>query len=1000
MRNEKPPIEDFLMHYGKGHLDGGHSGRYPWGSGDAPFQRSGDFLSRVRELKKENFSFYDAETGKTYTGEAAIAKMMEMKSTTELRKAITLAKNLERMGEVNRAEALRAEGYGYSEIGRKMGINESSVRALLDPQAKENMMKAQITADYLARELEKKLAEDPKAMIDIGPGVENELGISRKKLDDAIYILEGQGYQTNGGRVPQITDPTGSKQTTLNVLGGPEMTARDLYSDDYSHVYSLKDYISRDNGETYEKRFEYPASMDSKRLAIRYSEDGGKEKDGVIELRRNVPDLDLGESNYAQVRILVDGNKYLKGMALYSDNMPDGVDVVFNTNKTKDIPKMEVLKNIEKDPDNPFGSLIKDINQGGQYWYDSKTGKRLESKAESKNATLGLINKRADEGDWQNWQDTLSSQFLSKQSVQLAQRQLNLAIEEKKQEYNDILKLNNNTVKKYYLESFANDCDSAAVHLKAAALPRQKFQVILPLTSIKENEVYAPNYNDGEKVALIRYPHGGTFEIPLCTVNNKNREGNRVIGKNTKDAIGINSKVAERLSGADFDGDTVMVIPTGKNGIDIKSTKALKGLEGFDPKTQYGTKKVNGKYYNSSGYEIKVMKNTQIEMGKISNLITDMTIKGANSDELARAVRHSMVVIDAEKHKLDYQSSEQQNGIQALKDKYQARTNDNGRTVYGASTLISRAKSEVEVDKRQGQPKINIKGTEQYDPSKPEGSLIFKTNEDAIYYKAKSPVTGKLVDVYPTTDGRYKYVSSKTKDSKGNTVNKYDILPEGTPVKTKTRKDSSTRMAETSDARSLISEYNSPMEQVYASYANTMKALANDARKTLYYTKGVEYNADAAKVYKDEVKSLKNSLDISLKNKPRERQALTIATSRYNAKKDSNPGMTKEEQKKLRQQELTKARGEVGASRTLIDISDREWEAIQAGALHSNTLQKILNNTDMDKIKERATPRDTKQLSEAKVARAKAMAANGRTNAEIASALGVSASTISQYLKG
>ena len=56
------------------------------------------------------------------------------------------------------------------------------------------------------------------------------------------------------------------------------------------------------------------------------------------------------------------------------------------------------------------------------------------------------------------------------------------------------------------------------------------------------------------------------------------------------------------------------------------------------------------KKVNSSGQKIKIMKNTQTEMGKISNLITDMTLKGATQDELARAVRHSMVVIDAEKH--------------------------------------------------------------------------------------------------------------------------------------------------------------------------------------------------------------------------------------------------------------------------------------------------------------------------------------------------------------
>ena len=209
------------------------------------------------------------------------------------------------------------------------------------------------------------------------------------------------------------------------------------------------------------------------------------------------------------------------------------------------------------------------------------------------------------------------------------------------------------------MKSFADDCDAAAVHLQAAALPRQKYQVILPLTTIKDNEVYAPNYKDGETVALIRYPHGGTFEIPILKVNNKLAEGKSVLGNTPADAIGINKKNADRLSGADFDGDTVMVIPCNstKSKVKITSTSPLKGLEGFDTKDAYGgtvKKDVDGvDHYYRNGKEYKIMRNTQTEMGKVSNLITDMTLKGATQDELARAVRHSMVVIDAEKHKLD-----------------------------------------------------------------------------------------------------------------------------------------------------------------------------------------------------------------------------------------------------------------------------------------------------------------------------------------------------------
>lgn len=117
----------------------------------------------------------------------------------------------------------------------------------------------------------------------------------------------------------------------------------------------------------------------------------------------------------------------------------------------------------------------------------------------------------------------LSSQFLSKQPIQLIKKQLDLTYADAADEFSEICSLNNPTVKRKLLLDFADECDSAAVHLKAAALPRQSTQVILPLNAMKETEIFAPNYRDGEKVVLIRYPHGGTFEIPELTVNNKTR---------------------------------------------------------------------------------------------------------------------------------------------------------------------------------------------------------------------------------------------------------------------------------------------------------------------------------------------------------------------------------------------------------------------------------------------------------------------------------------------
>lgn len=912
-------LDDILMHYGMPR----RSGRYPWGSGDNPYQHSGDFISRVDELRKSNFTFTD-ENGKTWSGDNAIAKSMGL-TTTQFRTQYSLAKDERRSLEVARAKSLRADGYSLSEIAEQMGYaNDSSIRSLLNDDSAARMNQAKATAEFLKKQI------DEKGMIDVGTGVERELGISKEKLNQALYILEMEGYPVYGGGVPQVTKP--GQQTNIKVICPPGTEHKEIY--DYANVHSLRDYITYDDGETYQKAFVYPESLDSSRLKIRYSEDGGIDKDGVIEIRRGVQDLDLGNSHYAQVRIMVDGTHYLKGMAVYSDNLPDGVDVMFNTNKKNGTPMTDVLKKIKDDPDNPFGSLIKE--HGGQSYYIDEKG----------NKKLSLINKRAEEGDWGEWSDHLPSQFLSKQSMSLINKQLNLATSDKQAEFDEICSLTNPTVKKALLKSFADDCDSAAVHLQAAALPRQKYQVILPLTTVKDTEVYAPNYKNGEKVALIRYPHGGTFEIPILTVNNKIQEGKKVLGNTPKDAIGISSKVAERLSGADFDGDTVMVIPT--NGkTKITSTPPLKGLEGFDPKMSYGceSKKKDSEgdtHYFRNGKEYKIMNNTQNEMGRISNLITDMTLKGATQDELARAVRHSMVVIDAEKHKLDYKQSEMDNGIASLKKKYQGTVDENGKYHEGASTLISRSKSEVSVLKRKGSPIID-------------------------------PNTGKQT---------YKEVHEEYIDPKTG--------------KTKVRTQKSTKMAETDDARTLSS--GTPQEEAYATYANKMKALGNQARKEMVSTGKIKYSASAKEAYKDEVDSLSAKLNVALKNAPRERQAQLLANATVQAKKQENPDMDNAELKKARQRALTQARIQVGASRNPIEITDREWAAIQAGAISENKLTQIINNCDMDSLRQRATPRQTSTLSQAKINKINAMQASGYTTSEIADSLGVSSSTVSKYL--
>lgn len=961
MNSVAEEINDILMHYGTPR----HSGRYPWGSGKDPYQRTGDFLSRIELLKKEGW----AETPDNIMKEFGM-------TTTQYRAEKGLAKNERRLLDQQMARSLSKDGLGSTEIARQMterlgrNIGESTVRNYLNKEIKADAAKA--TADLIKNRI-----KETGGLVDIGAGTEIELNISKEKMKQAVALLENEGYVVLTGGMPQVTNK--GQQTITKVIGPPDTQKKDFYkfTEGEQNIYSLNEYITRDGGISFEKKFHYPESLDSSRLKIllgnEIGPDGtrGVDKDGVIEIRRGCQDLDLGNSHYSQVRILVDGTHYLKGMAVYSDNLPDGVDVLFNSNKTD---KADALKKIKKDPDNPFGSAIKDAEKGGQYWYiDSKTGEKK----------LGLINKRADEGDWTEWKDKLPSQFLSKQSLSLAKKQLGLAIYDKQSEFDAINSLTNPTIKKHLLNKFADECDSAAVHLQAAALPGQKYHVIIPINTLKDNEIYAPGYDNGTQLALVRYPHGGTFEIPILTVNNKNQVAKNVIGMDSIDAVGINKKNADRLSGADFDGDTVMCIPTNNGKTKIKSTPALKELEGFEPKDIYRFDSVktdsNGKeHYYRNGKEFKIMNNTQNEMGKISNLITDMTLLGASDSEKARAVKHSMVVIDAEKHKLDYRQSEIDNDIQSLKNLYQ-----NGG---GASTLISQSKGQYSVTKRQGEAIVNIKGHKDYDPSRPEGSLIYKTADDAFYTVTKTNKrTGEVTTV------------------------------------TKERKQKSTNMAETDDARSLISKADTDMERVYADYANTMKGLARTARITASSTGKIAVSKEAKAKYANEVKSLKDKLDVALVNAPKERQAQVLANVEVNRKlreaknslRKTNPNATESELnkmarkeidvKKTSQQSLSKYREEmnsVSRNKRSIKITDQEWLAIQKGAISENTLQRILNNTDIDDLRQRATPKATSTLSQAKINKIKQMKQSGNyTLVEIAKATGVSTSTVSDYLK-
>jgi len=876
--------EEHLAHYGILR----RSGRYPWGSGGTQNKRNRDYLDYVENLRKSGMS------------ESEIARGVGV-TTTQLRAAKSMALAQQRQTKILTAQRLKDKGWSNVKIGERMGLNESSVRALLEPGAKDKADAIQTTANMLKKEV------DNKKYVDVGGSVHLAVGVTRTHLDTSVAALREQGYEVHNIHVQQIG--TG-KYTTVKVLAKPGTTLSEINSN-RAQIRQI-DERSADYGRTFNGGTQTPLSVSSRRIAVNYGPEGAK-ADGVIYVRPGVDDVRLGGKRYAQVRVAVDGTHYLKGMAIYRDDLPDGTDLVFNTSAPNTGRKKDAMKPLSDDPDFPFGSVVSQIH--------GKDGKV--------NSAMNLVN---EEGDWDRWSRTLSSQMLSKQSPKLAQQQLNVTHERRKKEFDEISSLTNPTVRKELLLKFADSTDSAAVHLKAASLPRQATKVILPINSIKPNEIYAPSMRDGERVALVRYPHGGTFEIPQLTVNNRNREARSILGTGAgqarHDAVGIHHSVAKRLSGADFDGDTVLVIPNGKR--QIKSTPALDGLKDFDPMT----------YKVPKGSPIPRMTDArkQQEMGKVSNLITDMTIHGASSDEKARAIRHSMVVIDAEKHHLDFRQSEKDNGIPALKEKYQ------GSPKAGAQTLISRAGAKVYIPQRRPRPLS-------------KGGPI-------------DPVTGKKV---------YEPTGRKITDRKGLTRDKLQ---------------KSKRLAEADDAFSLVEPPGTRMEAIYAEHSNRLKSMANEARKEAVATKPNPYSPSAKKAYANEVASLKAKLNVAEKNAPRERQAQLLANASVSQKRQANPGMDEATAKKIKQQELNTARARTGARKDKIVMTQAEWNAIQAGAVSNHVLERVLKNSDTDRVKALALPKTARKMTSAKLVRAQSMLASGYTQAEVADALGVGLTTL------
>lgn len=896
---------DELIHYGTPR----HSGRYPWGThgwgggGNTQDPRNMTFMDFVDHVMKDG----GLTQKEVADGFGITIAQLRAKKSVEI--------SAKKQADIGQVQRLKDKGNSIAAISRRTGLPDSTVRSYLKPGASDRANILNKTSDML------KSRVDSEKIVDIGSGVEAQLGISSTKLSASVKILEEKGYAVHTVKVPLF----GTKHETSNKVLTPPGTT---WADANRMKYDIKPAtsFSGDGGRSYAK-IHNPIAISPSRVAIKYKEDGGGQADGLLYVRPGVSDVSIGENRYAQVRVQVGPHHFLKGMAMYNDNLPKGTDIVFHTNKKNTGNKVDALKKLSDDPGLPFESIVRQIiaHPGTK---DEHVTSAMNIVAYSPNASKGN-----EEGGLTTWSNALSAQFLSKQSPVLAKTQLAKTYDRNQKKLEEIKALTNPTIKKKLLNTFADSANSAAVDLEAAALStRQAWHFILPLNSLKPHEVYAPRFNNGERVALVRYPHGGTFEIPELTVNNKHPEGRKLLG-DVPDAVGIHHSVAQRLSGADFDGDTVIVIPN--NNKKVKHTAALEALKGFDPQAAYP-------HYPGM---VNIGARKQPLMGDISNLITDMTIRGAAPSEIARAIKHSMVIIDAEKHNLNYKQSYIDNGIAQLKREYQ------GGASRGASTLISRAGSQEHVLQRTAR-------------SSKEGGPV-------------DLATGRKV--FTPTNRNYR---------------------SGKPIRERSKK-----LAEVytrgGSAHELVSAARTPMERLYADHADSLNALGNSARLQALKTPSLKYSPSANKVYAGEVKSLKSKLSLAIQNRPLERQASVIAGATVKAKRQANPNLDGNTLKKVQYTELENARRRLGANKkqSQVQITPNEWNAIQSGAISNHMLEQILTNTDMEQLRKYATPHHVHVLTSSKSNRAKAMLSSGYTRAEVAKFFGVSLTTLDTATK-
>lgn len=927
--------QDELKHYGILRK----SGRYPWGSGGSSYQRSMDFKAMVDDIKDTLRRVLGMEPSDKEIAQALGYAIQEHSgdpkakfTITDYRDTITISKEEIVSAQSEEARKLKDKGMSIEEISKKIGIPGPTVRLRLKNYDNQKRSITRATADVIRKNV------DEHQIVDIGKGTNlnidtgTRMGISPEKLRAAVSMLRDEGYETYNLQTPQV----GTKQFTNQLVIVPPGTGFGNAKKMTDRIHTMGDW-SEDDGQTW-KFIQDPISVKPSRVKIAYD----SPEDGIIYLRRGVKDLNMGKNTYAQVRIMVNDSHYIKGVALYKDDLPPGVDIEVHSNKKPGTPMLgdknnTVLKPKTEDPANPFGSIIKrqiiETQPNGQ---------------EKVTSALNLVN---EEGDWEDWRKSLPSQMLAKQPHSLIDSQLQTTRVDLKARLDEINSITNPVVKREALKDFADRVDSDAVDLRAAAMPRQRTQLIVPMPKMNKSEIYAPRFETGERVVLIRYPHGGRFEIPEVTVNNNNRTAKKLLG-DAKDAIGIHPSVAERLSGADFDGDTVVVIPNRQGKIKGASTESKtydQQLKNFNAKDVYGGyEEINGKG------TYKLMTNTGLEMGKITNLITDMQVQNATPDHIVRAVKHSMVVIDAEKHKLNYKKSESDHNIKQLVALYQSHPDDPSRRPGGASTLLSQATAKDYVPERKLRPAADG------GPLNEDGSLAYVP-------------TGRMRSVY---------------DRKTRTYSPTEKVLVEEKVK---------RLALTDDAYSLVRDKSDPVERLYAEHANAMKALANQARLQAAAVKNPPVNSAAKKVYEPEVNKLLADLRAAEAQKPLDRRAQVYANSIVKAKRQEDPLLStdSDRRKKVERQALAASRARLGLSKPVIEVTPKQWDAIQAGAVSASKLSDILKYTDQKVINDYALPKSNPVMTSAITARAKAMLAAGATTADVAAALGIPMSTLS-----